>query len=139
MQKGVLAILVAIVTCLGVAGAGHARALDIVFYAEVDARVASGRLAEAEAFVKSELLISRARPLDERITLYNLLAELEAARGNFVDQGDTLTDKAALMVREYGADSPELPPVYSAAGDAYMRYLCRLVDYTDRLDRQLFD
>ena len=92
----------------------------MLFFAEVEARVAEGRLAEAEAYVTSELLVARLRSVDERLALFDLLAELQEAQGERVEAGDTLSEKAAVIVREFGEGSPELAPVYAAAGDAYM-------------------
>ena len=91
MQYGVRAIFMAILSCAFCVAPRPAPAADMLFFAEVEARVAEGRLAEAEAYVTSELLVARLRSVDERLALFDLLAELQEAQGERVEAGDTLS------------------------------------------------
>ncbi len=120
MPKGFHAGLVVLVCGLGLATAGAAQSFDIGFFADVDAMVAEARLSDAETLVEAEFLRSQARPLDDRLSLLDALADLQAQNGKPKDRGDTLWNKAALIAREFGADHPDLAPIYTAAGDAYL-------------------
>jgi len=116
MRVGALVLM----CCLGLAQGSAAQAVDFGFHAEVDALVASERLAEAEALVETAFLASGTRPLGDRLELLDTLADLQARSGKDRDRGDTLSNRAALLTRALGADHPDLAPVYAAAGDAYM-------------------
>ncbi len=112
--------LLVLVWCLAVAQAGAAQGFDVAFFAQVDTLVAEARLADAETLVEAEFLAADARPLEDRLSLLDALADLQAQSGKPGDRGDTLSNKAALFAREYGADHPDLASIYAAAGDAYL-------------------
>lgn len=120
MPKAVRVGLFLLLCALWLGKAGTAQGVDFGFYAQVDALVAAGRLPAAEALVETEFLGSGARSLDDRLSLLDTLAELQARSGKPGDRGDTLSNKAALIARARGGDHPDLAAVYTAAGDAYM-------------------
>lgn len=119
-MKGFRAATLALGCVVAIAASAPARGYDLGLFAEVDARVAQGRLMQARMLIESELLVARALPLDDRLDLLDSLASLQGADGDAMAQGDTLVEMAGAIADVYGPDYPDLAPIHLRAGEAYM-------------------
>lgn len=119
-MTGFRAATLALGCAVAVGMSAPARGYDLGLFAEVDGRVAQGRLMQARMLVEAELMVARALPLDDRLDLLETLAALQGADGDAVAQGDTLAEMAQAIVEAYGSDYPDLAPILIRAGAAYM-------------------
>ncbi len=111
-----------IFTLIGVLiSAGPAAATGLEFYAEIRGQIASGELGAAEQRLEEAFLADPAAAPEDRIALLETLAEVQIAAGKYSDAGDTLSNKAALLARLDGPTHPDLGPIHTAAGRAYLK------------------
>ncbi len=84
------------------------------------AEILSGEAARGFALIRSAIDDTET-PAASRADLYDALARLHLARGEFAAAADALTRQAALLATPQRDTAPELAGLYSRAADAYSR------------------
>lgn len=92
---------------------------EIMLFAEIESLTLSGAHDQAEALLIETFLGQPDAPPETRIGWLAALAEVQIAAGKPGDAGDSHINRAQLMGRRDGIDSPTLAPVYRAAAESY--------------------